>query len=168
MGYAHYFAYAPQDLRLHAIWQRLRQDAGAIVRFVEEVRLIELAGGDGCGRPQTSGDTIALNGPLAHGEDYDELSISLAPPAEGPSVRWSYGFCRTGPLCPLPYDEAATAVLLRAHQLAPRHFAIDSDGDWRRDWAGARTICAVLFDAWDTACPFTADLRRNGPRCCRT
>ncbi|MFM9452447.1 hypothetical protein [Streptomyces europaeiscabiei] len=154
MGYTHYFAFAPQAPSFRTARLQLALDAGAIVKLIERTQEIRIAGGSGAGAPLISEDAIVFNGLAALDEGYETFAIDMD--AQGPDVVTA--FCKTGSTAGRPYDIAVTAVLLRAHTLAPRAFAIDSDGVWDEDWLYARAIHKMLFGDPGMRCPFTRNL----------
>ncbi|MFF4924338.1 hypothetical protein ACFY4B_27450 [Kitasatospora sp. NPDC001261] len=164
MGYTHYWSYTPQAEGFRAAWLQLQLDAAAIIDFVQR-QDVQLAGGDGTGAPRIDDGAIRFNGRQADGDDYETFSIDLNPhrPREREESGFFWEFCKTGER---PYDMAVTAVLLRAHTLAPDFFAIQSDGDWDSDWLEARAIHRILFGDPGMADPFTDTTQ--GPRAART
>ncbi|WP_331752763.1 hypothetical protein OG440_38395 (plasmid) [Streptomyces sp. NBC_00637] len=154
MGYTHRFAFAPQAPSFRTVRLQLALDAGAIVRLVERTQEIRIAGGSGAGAPRISEDAIVFNGLAELDQEYETFAIDMD--ARQPGVVTS--FCKTGSTSGRPYDIAVTAVLLRAHTLAPRAFAIDSDGRWDEDWVYARAIHKMLFADPGMQCPFTPSL----------
>ncbi|MFJ6752381.1 hypothetical protein ACIQNI_29980 [Streptomyces sp. NPDC091266] len=167
MGHANYFAYTPQAENFRSSWLQLRLDAAAILDLVEQTQNIALAGGAGTGVPRIDEDAIVFNGLVAADEDYETFAIELDPRFQD-ERGFTYSFCKTGNVRPKPYDMAVTAVMLRAHTLAPDCFAIDSDGDWDEHWVHARAIHRMLFSADPgMESPFTPDLHAIGPAAAR-
>ncbi|TLQ39210.1 hypothetical protein [Streptomyces marianii] len=163
MGHAHYFAYTPKAESFRSVWLQLRLDAAAIIDLVEGAEGIALAGGAGTGAPRIDEEAIVFNGLAAADGDYETFSIELDPQHED-ERGFTYSFCKTGFSRPRPYNVAVTAVMLRAHTLAPDCFAIDSDGDWDEEWLYARAIHRMLFGTDPgMASPFTSQLHSTGP-----
>jgi hypothetical protein len=163
MGYVNRFAYTPKAENFRFIWLQLRLDAAAILDLVEQTQDIALAGGAGTGVPRIDEDAIVFNGLMAADEDYETFAIELDPDREG-ERGFIFNTCKTGSSRPKPYDMAVTAVMLRAHTLAPDCFAIDSDGDWDEQWVHARAIHRMLFGVEPgLESPFTSPLYEIGP-----
>ncbi|WP_052412521.1 hypothetical protein [Streptomyces mutabilis] len=163
MGHTNYFAYTPKAENFRSIWLQLRLDAAAILDLVEQTQGIALAGGAGTGTPRIDEDAIVFNGLMAADEHYETFAIELEPRFED-ERGFTYSFCKTGGVRPKPYDMAVTAVMLRAHALAPDCFAIDSDGDWDEEWVHARAIHRMLFGTDPgMESPFTSPLHTIGP-----
>lgn len=169
MAYTHYVAYLPDDPEFRTAWPQITADAFTIITAVTAAGGA-LSGPDGSGQPQTGGDTIALN---QRGGNRDEaLLLTLGPePAPqravslGAQDRFRWTFCPTGRRW--DYDLAVTAILARAHQLAPALVAIGSDGEWGTNWADARALLGDLFRDWldPAADPLTAST--HGPAAVR-
>ena len=167
MGHTNYFGYTPQAENFRSSWLQLRLDAAAILDLVEQTQDIALAGGAGTGVPRIDEDAIVFNGLMAAGEDYESFAIELEPRFQD-ERGFTYGFCKTGDVRPKPYDTAVTAVMLRAHTLAPDCFAIDSDGDWDDHWVHARAIHRMLFSSDPgMESPFTSNVHTIGPAAAR-
>ncbi|MGA5820034.1 hypothetical protein ACPC54_19480 [Kitasatospora sp. NPDC094028] len=162
MGYTHYWSYTPQAEGFRTAWLQLQLDAAAILDLVQG-QGTQLAGGDGTGAPGIDDSAIRFNGSRADGDDYETFGIDLNPDPSREKSGFVWDFCKTGER---PYDLAVTAVLLRAHTLAPDFFAVQSDGGWDSDWLGARAIHRILFGDPGMADPFTDTTQ--GPRAART
>ncbi|HTJ68190.1 MAG TPA: hypothetical protein VL551_11725 [Actinospica sp.] len=144
MVYTHYWAYQPDSTEFTAAFPQLLADAHLILASLSE-RGVALAGPTGIGQPLLNESIIAFNGVRPNtGENF-----VLAPAAgsgltehteAGEPFKLDYVQTRA-----LPYDLAVTAILLRAHQLAPWSLTLASDGSWEQDWRAARDLLDDLF-----------------------
>lgn len=150
MGYTHYWSYLPESEQWHAAFPQLLADTRTILQHLD-ARGIATAGPHGDGAPLLTAREIAFNG--AEPDDYESFILDTTQDPDTHHRTWrgdtfTWAFCKTAHR---PYDLAATAVLLRARQLAPWHFAISSDGHWNSDWKPARELIGEVFE------PFSDD-----------
>ncbi|MFF4482962.1 hypothetical protein ACFY1A_38975 [Streptomyces sp. NPDC001520] len=160
MGYTHYFAYSPRTKAFRESWPSMVADTRRIVAHVQSLG-IAITGPMGRGQPEITERYIGLNGMIGH----ESLWIQPDPPdsfddpyraQQYASRGFVWSFCKTAQK---PYDLAVAAILLRCWQLAPRAFAIASDGHWESEWKlgtpSPRALVASLFPSAAVECPFS-------------
>lgn len=160
MGFTHYWSYLPESEQWQAAFPRLLADTRAILDHLT-AHGIATAGAHGDGEPLLTASEIAFNG--AAPRDYESFILDTT---QDPNTRhrthygepFTWDFCKTEHR---PYDLAVTAILLRARQLAPWHFAIGSDGYWDSHWKPARDLIAALFEPFTENDPLTDTI--DGP-----
>lgn len=149
MVYTHYWAYQPDSPQFTAIFPSLVADSHEILSRLTDLG-VPLAGPTGIGEPLLNDSIIAINGIRPEtGENFvlspgSATSSGLTTHTPG-EASFRTDWCQTRRL---PYDLAVTAILLRAAQLAPRHFALASDGSWQFDWHPAYELLNQLFEAY--------------------
>lgn len=100
-------------------WAKLTSVAKGIIRKASQD--MDLAGGDGTGKPLVSGAEIVLNGSEVNGEDGETFYLSQHPD----SLRNTRDFCKTNQE---PYDAVVVSILAAAQKIAPEAIRVDSDG----------------------------------------
>lgn len=166
MGYMHAWAYKP-DAAFQAAFEQLARDTREILPALAD-RQVPIANWAGYGDPEVTNLAISFNGA---GPDADDTFL-LEATGNGTIRHTPAGHSFHLDQCTTagkPYDLAVTAVLLRAHQLTPRHIALASDGAWDEHWRAARALLASLFDADSDADPLNPHVAlHGGPEILRT
>ncbi|MCP2323623.1 hypothetical protein HDA40_002130 [Hamadaea flava] len=148
MGYVHTYGYQPGSDPFAAAWPAIVGDVQTIIAAVAEIG-IAVCGPMGTGDPIADlSDGIMLNGDDAAGLSFD--GFDLPAPHHTPGAPADCRVWRFVKTARRPYDLAVTAILLRAHLLAPEVFAIGSDGQWAEEWTtppgvNPRDLVARLF-----------------------
>ena len=123
MGYTHYWT--PTALSVEAM-AKVAAAADAIIGVADP----DIAGWDGTGKPELSGERIAFNG---RGPDDDHETFAID--ADCPEWR----FCKTARK---PYDVVVTAVL--TYLAAEYGFDVSSDGD-ASDWEAGNKLATLAL-----------------------
>jgi hypothetical protein len=152
MGYTHYWQIGrpiePQE------WLAITQATHQIIDHAAALG-IGVAGWNGEGEPVIGEGEIRLNG--ADDDNYETFAIIANEPTP-------FDFCKTGRR---PYDAVVGAVLLACRRvLPPDAFALNSDGNWDRDWLAHQdggVAPVVLFDAATSLPPFAGEPSPIGP-----
>ncbi|KEZ43432.1 hypothetical protein SAPIO_CDS4613 [Scedosporium apiospermum] len=136
MGYTHYWT-----IKDAASWRKclpqLVDDSGLIIKHSG----VAICGNDYDLPPMLDKDEgISING---KDDGFEPFCLALD---EG------FDFCKTGRR---PYDLVVCAILLRAHQLAPKVLDIHSDGRWNEvGWRNARELINQLWPDEAVTCPW--------------
>lgn len=166
MGYTHSWAYKP-DAAFQTAFEQLARDTSAILSALADQQ-VPIASWAGYGDPEINNVAISFNGTTPNAADTFLLEATGNGTIRHTPTGQSFHLdqCTTSRE---PYDLAVTAVLLRAHQLTPRHIALASDGLWDKHWRPARALLASLFDARTDADPLNPHLALSGgPQILRT
>lgn len=136
MGYTHYWRHG--NIPAEKFFA-LAQDAKAIIAQTS----VSITGPEGSGKPEFGEGRFGLNGDEAKEEDYESFDFE----AYGDG----FAFCKTGEK---PYDEAVTAILIRAKVHLGDAIEISSDGTWE-EWQAGAALREGLFGS--AANPMGAD-----------
>lgn len=139
MGYTHYFAQKKEFSGTE--WNDIVQKTKLIYQLCEGSMIKLQYECDIPKKPVANREMIRFNGKDREGYETFIITKKLNP---------QFNFCKTAYK---PYDLAVCLVLLVAHKVAPGTLDIGSDGDWDKDWKGAKNAYLLLFGE-APECPF--------------